>query len=153
MLLFKYSEKQSCSAGRYPFLEHLLLAEHPCGVLPHGGGTRLTDRCTVTCMAQAGKLGPCPMKSDGSSCMHQLFLRDGATQTIFCGSKKEDPFMSKGNKSLFMRDIPGNSQSPRKSHGFKVRWRRALFKMAFKTIEAIWMVVQIIQYIREIFHK
>jgi hypothetical protein len=60
--------------------------------------------------------------------------------------------MSNQKKSLFMQDIPGNLQTLEKSYRFKFRLRKKLFKVAFKIIESIWMVLQIIHYICEIFH-
>lgn len=59
--------------------------------------------------------------------------------------------MQKKKQSLYMQDRPGNSQSPKKSHRKKSPWQKLIFKILFKGIEAIWMVVQIIQYLSEIF--
>lgn len=59
--------------------------------------------------------------------------------------------MQKKKQSLYMQDSLGNSQSPRKSHHIKVPWKKLVFKFLFKGIEMIWMIVQIIQYLSEIF--
>lgn len=54
------------------------------------------------------------------------------------------------NKSLFMQDIP-SSPDPTEAQKSKSCWRVLIFKSVFKAIEAIWMVVQIVQYLFEIF--
>ena len=59
--------------------------------------------------------------------------------------------MQKKTKSLFMQDKTDTSQSPETSHQTKPFGRKFLFKALFKGIEAIWMIVQIIQYLCEIF--
>lgn len=52
-------------------------------------------------------------------------------------------------QSLFMQDVPERSCPPKKSQ--KTSFKLKVFKMLFKLIEALWMVVQIVQYIIEIF--
>lgn len=59
--------------------------------------------------------------------------------------------MKKRKKSLYMQDVPGNSQHPGKFHRKLLCWRKWLFQALFKGIELLWMVVQIIQYLCEIF--
>ena len=54
-------------------------------------------------------------------------------------------------QSLFMQDVPERSNSPEKSQ--RTNFKLKVFKMLFKLIEALWMVVQIAQYIVEIFRK
>ena len=61
--------------------------------------------------------------------------------------------MQKQNKSLFMQDDPGNSSKPRKSHRFKDKWRKTLFRVAFKGLEVLLVVLQIIQCFCEMFKK
>ncbi len=63
--------------------------------------------------------------------------------------------MYKHKKSLFMQVNPGNSSSPRKSHHFKFKckWRRTFFRLAFKALEVLLMILQIIQCFCEIFNK
>lgn len=50
-----------------------MLAEHPSGALPTGGGTGLTDRMPRRRHGPSWELGPCPIELDGLSCMHLLF--------------------------------------------------------------------------------
>lgn len=59
--------------------------------------------------------------------------------------------MQKKTESLFIQDKPDTSQPPETSHQIKPFGRKFIFKALFKGIEAIWMIVQIIQYLCEIF--
>jgi len=59
--------------------------------------------------------------------------------------------MQKKNQSLLMQDKTDTSQTPENSHQLKLFCRRAIFQALFKGIEAIWMIIQIIQYLCEIF--
>lgn len=63
--------------------------------------------------------------------------------------------MRKHKKSLFLQDNLGNSSNPRNSHrfNFKRKWCKALFQLAFKVLEALLMVLQIIQCFFEMFKK
>ena len=63
--------------------------------------------------------------------------------------------MQKQNKSLFMQDRPGNSSNPRTSHRFKFKrkWRKTFFRFAFRTLEVLLMILQIIQCFCEMFKK
>lgn len=54
-------------------------------------------------------------------------------------------------QSLFIQDVPVHSQSPKKSQ--RTSFKLKVFKMLFKLIEALWMVVQIAQYFVEIFRR
>ena len=54
-------------------------------------------------------------------------------------------------QSLFMQDVPERPHPPEKSQ--KTSFKLKVFKMLFKLIEALWMVVQIAQYIVEIFRR
>lgn len=54
-------------------------------------------------------------------------------------------------KSLFMQDVPERSHLPEKSQ--RTTFKLKAFKMLFKLIEALWMVVQIVQYFVEIFRR
>ena len=54
-------------------------------------------------------------------------------------------------KSLFMQDVPERSHPPEKSQRTSLKVKA--FKMLFKLIEALWMVVQIAQYFVEIFRR
>lgn len=59
--------------------------------------------------------------------------------------------MQKKTKSLFMQDKTDTSQTPETSHQINPFGRKFIVKALFKGIEAIWMIVQIIQYLCEIF--
>ena len=63
--------------------------------------------------------------------------------------------MRKHKKSLFMQDSPGNSSVPRTSHRskFKRKWRKTVFRLAFKALEVLLVVLQIIQCFCEMFKK
>ena len=63
--------------------------------------------------------------------------------------------MQKQNKALFMQDRPGNSSNPRTSHRFKFKrkWRKTFFRFAFRTLEVLLMILQIIQCFCEMFKK
>lgn len=63
--------------------------------------------------------------------------------------------MQKQNKSLFMQDSLENTSTPKNSHRFKFRreWHKTLFKMVFKALEVLLVVLQIIQCICEMFKK
>ena len=80
--------------------------------------------------------------------------REGATLTILRGSRKRC-MMRKHKKSLFMQDSPGNSSVPRTSHRFKFKrkWRKTVFRLAFKALEVLLVVLQIIQCFCEMFKK
>ena len=54
-------------------------------------------------------------------------------------------------QSLFMQDIPECSHPPEKSQ--RTSFKLKVFKMLFKLIEALWMIVQIAQYFVEIFRR
>ena len=53
--------------------------------------------------------------------------------------------------SLFMQDIPVRSHPPKKSQ--RTSFKLKVFKLLFKLIEALWMIVQIVQYFVEIFRR
>ena len=55
------------------------------------------------------------------------------------------------NKLLFIQDVPKQSHSKKKSQ--KTTVKLMVFKVIFKIIEALWMIVQIAQYFIEIFRK
>lgn len=63
--------------------------------------------------------------------------------------------MQKHKKSLFMQDSSGNSSIPRISHRskFKRKWRKTAFRLAFKALEVLLVVLQIIQCFCEMFKK
>ena len=63
--------------------------------------------------------------------------------------------MQKHKKSLFMQDSPGNSSVPRSSHcfNFKRKWRKTFFQLAFKVLEVLLVILQIIQCFCEMFKK
>ena len=63
--------------------------------------------------------------------------------------------MRKRNKSLSMQDCPGNSSNPRTSHRSKLKrkWRQTFFQLAFKALEVLLVVLQIIQCLCEMFKK
>ena len=54
-------------------------------------------------------------------------------------------------QSLFMQDVPERSHPPEKSQ--RTTFKLKVFKMLFKLIEALWMIVQIAQYFVEIFRR
>lgn len=130
------------------------LAEHLKGVLPHGGGTRL-DR-PMRCRPAWPKPGAWAMPKEIRWVVlyAPTLSREGATPTILRGSRKRY-VMQKHKKSLFMQDSPGNSSVPRTSHRFKFKrkWRKTIFRLAFKALEVLLVVLQIIQCFCEMFKK
>lgn len=61
--------------------------------------------------------------------------------------------MKNKDKSLFMQDSPGNSPTRKRSHRSKVPWRKKLFQFAFKALEALLVILQIIQCLCEMLKK
>lgn len=61
--------------------------------------------------------------------------------------------MKKNNKSLIMQDAPDRSRESPKSHRKKVQARKATFKVIFKLLEALLMIVEVIKGICEIFKR
>ncbi len=51
------------------------------------------------------------------------------------------------------RTSPANRNSHQKSHKHKTSWQKVIFQIAFKAIEAAWMIVQVIQYLSEIIRR
>ena len=121
---------------------------------PTGAAHGLTARCAVARHGPSRELGPCPKELDGLSCMHQLFPGREPHQTILRGSRKRY-MMCKHKKSLFMQDSPDNSSNPRTSHCFKFKrkWRKTLFRLAFRALEVLLVILQIIQCFCEMFKK
>ena len=56
-------------------------------------------------------------------------------------------------KMMNMQNIPGFLRTPGKIQRKRVRRRQKRFKFLFKTIEILWMIIQIIQWILEFFKK
>ena len=63
--------------------------------------------------------------------------------------------MHKHKKSLFMQDSLDNSPIPRTSHRFKFKrkWRKIVFRLVFRALEVLLVVLQIIQCFCEMFKK
>lgn len=130
------------------------LAEHLNGVLLHGAAHGLTPD------APSPGHGPKPGAWAMPKGIRWVVLyaptlsREGATPTILRGSRKRY-VMQKHKKSLFMQDSPGNSSVPRTSHRFKFKrkWRKTVFRLAFKALEVLLVVLQIIQCFCEMFKK
>ena len=63
--------------------------------------------------------------------------------------------MKKHKKTLFMQDSPNNSSEPRTSHRLKLKrnWRKTVFRLGFKALEVLLVVLQIIQCFCEMFKK
>ena len=51
------------------------------------------------------------------------------------------------------RTSPANRNSSQKSHRHKTSWQKVFFQIAFKAIEAVWMIIQVIQYLSEIIRR
>lgn len=130
------------------------LAEHLNGVLPHGGGTRLDPRCAVARHGPSRELGPCPKELDGLSCMHQLFPGREPHQLYFVVLERGMLCKSIRNRCS-CRTVPATRRSPRTSHRFKFKrkWRKTVFRLAFKALEVLLVVLQIIQCFCEMFKK
>lgn len=92
-----------------------------------------------------------PKRLDGLSWVHHLFLRDEAYYKIY-GFEKWGHTMSNKNRCS-PRTSPANRKSHQKSHKPKTSWRKVFFQIAFKAIEAAWMIVQVIQYLSEIIRR
>lgn len=130
-----------------------VLAEHRKGVLPHGGGIRI-DRPMRRRLAWP-KQGAWAMRKVRWVVLYAPTLsREGATSTIFRGSRKRH-IMHKSKKSLSMQDTPRKSSSSRTSHRSKLgcKWRRKVFQIAFKVLEVALVILQIIQCFCEMFKK
>jgi len=61
--------------------------------------------------------------------------------------------MSDKRKSLFMQDEPGIPPNPQNSHPFNSKWRKIFFQLAFKALEVLLVILQIIQCICEMFKR
>ncbi len=61
--------------------------------------------------------------------------------------------MKEANDSLYVQDAPDCPQTPEETHRKKTRWRKKVFKILFRLIEAFWMLMQITQYVCEFFKK
>ena len=63
--------------------------------------------------------------------------------------------MQKHKKSLVMQDSPGNSSVPRNNHRIKKnrKWSMTVYRLAFKALEVLLVVLQIIQCFCEMFKK
>jgi len=61
--------------------------------------------------------------------------------------------IKKKKNSLYIQDNSRKSQTIKKSHHRKLTWKKNLFQFLFKGIEMFWMLLQIIQYLRDIFKK
>lgn len=63
--------------------------------------------------------------------------------------------MKKIKKSLFMQDNPDNSSNPQNSHRFKFKrkWYKAIFRVAFKLLEVLLVILKIIHCVCEMFKK
>lgn len=61
--------------------------------------------------------------------------------------------MYKNKKTLFMQDAPGTSSEVEKSHCKGFNWRRTIFKFAFKSLEVLLMILEIIKCFCEIFRS
>lgn len=56
-------------------------------------------------------------------------------------------------KMLFVQDVRMTPQKPnKKSEKKRKKLRRKVFKFLFQGIEALWMLVQIVQYVLQIFN-
>lgn len=63
--------------------------------------------------------------------------------------------MKINKKSLFMQDSPTNSLNPRTSHRIKLKrkWRKTIFRLVFRGLEVLLVILQIIQCLCEMFKK
>ena len=61
--------------------------------------------------------------------------------------------MQDKNKSLSIQDNPNPSPSPSKSQRFRTFMRKNTFKILFKGLEALWMILEIIPCLSEIFKR
>ena len=134
-----------------PQLEYICTRGTPLWCSTLRGGTR-PDRpmCRVP-PGPAGSLGQAPNELDGLSCMHQLFPGRKPHYKNPSGFRKG--LSMKKNESLFMQDSPGTSPTARKSHRFKFHWRKTVFQFAFKGLEILLMILQILQCLCEMFKK
>ena len=132
----------------------LALAEHLKGVLPHGGGTRFDLSMRRRPAWPKPGAWAMPKGIRWVVLYAPTLSREGATPTILRGSRKRY-VMQKHKKSLFMQDSPGNSSVPQTSHRFKFKrkWRKTVFRLAFKALEMLLVVLQIIQCFCEMFKK
>ena len=58
--------------------------------------------------------------------------------------------MNMNNQSLCMQDGSGSTQPPEKPHA-RFPYTKTVFKALFKGIEVLWMIMEIIDHLREIF--
>lgn len=63
--------------------------------------------------------------------------------------------MKINKKSLFMQDSPANSSNPRTSQRIKLKrkWRKTIFRLVFRGLEVLLVILQIIQCFCEMFKK
>lgn len=60
--------------------------------------------------------------------------------------------MSKKNRCS-PRTPPATRTSHKNSHSSKPNWKKVFFQITFKVIEAVWMIIQVIQYLSEMIRK
>ena len=61
--------------------------------------------------------------------------------------------MAQKDKSLLTQDTPDASPVTRKSHRFKIHWRRTVFHLTFRALEVLASLLQVIQFLCEIFRR
>ena len=130
------------------------LAEHLDGVLPYGGGTRLDRPMRRSPAWPKPGAWAMPKGIRWVVLYAPTLSRVRVTSTIFRDPRKRYT-MNKYKKSLFMQDSPSNSSNPRSSHRFKFKrkWRKTLFRLAFRALEVLLVILQIIQCFCEMFKK
>ena len=140
------------SAGHSPLNWSALHSRSIFMVLyPTGAAHGLTIRCAVTRMAQPGGLGHAQMNQMGCPVCTTSFA--GGNHINYTVIPEGGFFLKKNNKSLIMQDAPDRSRESPKSHRKKVQARKATFKVIFKLLEALLMIVEVIKGICEIFKR
>ena len=61
--------------------------------------------------------------------------------------------MRKKRKKLYAQDAPSTTRLPKNARKKRPILRQKVFQFLFKGVEALWMLVQIVQYICEFFKK
>lgn len=113
----------------------------------------LSNRCASSWHVPSRELGTCSKELDGLYCMHQLF--PGRKPHKLYSVVFEGVFMKNKKNLLFIQNSLNTSSDFKKSHRFEFKRKccRTFFRMVFKALEMLLVVIQIIQGICEIFKK
>lgn len=98
------------------------------------------------------KPGTLGLANDQTGVLSAPLLSTGRSHQKNLWFRERRPYMAKNNHCSH-RTSPTKRTPNRNSHQPKVNWRTMVFRAVFKFIEATWMVVQIIQNLKDLMTK